>query len=108
MTVVVSRYKQNPESPLCGHKTTSYFDRLLALKEEAGSEGERGGFGLRAHTNYLAEGSISNVVIVDKEGTLATPPLMLPEQAGRRLLFAGDYAARWCWSWRTGDESSAA
>ena len=33
MTVVISRYKQNPDAPLTGHKSTSYFDRLLALRE---------------------------------------------------------------------------
>ena len=33
MTVVISAYKQNPENPLTGHKTTSYLDRLIALRE---------------------------------------------------------------------------
>ncbi len=88
MTVVVSRYKQNPESPLCGHKVTSYFDRLLALKEAQEVKAHEA-LWFTAHTNYLAEGSISNVFIVDKEGTLATPPLVLPEQAGRRLCLPG-------------------
>ena len=88
MTVVVSRYKQNPESPLCGHKTTSYFDRLLALKEAQEAKAHEA-LWFTAHTNYLAEGSISNVFIVDHEGTLATPPLLLPEQAERRLCLPG-------------------
>ncbi|MGN6370671.1 MAG: aminotransferase class IV [Phycisphaerae bacterium] len=85
MTVIVSRYKQNPDSPLNGHKTTSYFDRLLALKEAQEMKANEA-LWFTAHANYLAEGSISNVFIVDKEGTLATPPLALPEKAQRLCL----------------------
>ncbi len=33
MMAVVSPYKQNPENPLTGHKTTSHMDRLVALRE---------------------------------------------------------------------------
>jgi branched-chain amino acid aminotransferase len=88
MTVVISRYKQNPESPLTGHKTTSYFDRLLALKEaQELKAGETLWF--TAHTNYLAEGSISNVFLVDKAGHLCTPPLTMPDKPNQRLCLPG-------------------
>jgi len=82
MTVAVSAYKQNPENPLTGHKTTSYFDRLLGLR--AAQELKCGeAFWFTAGTNYLAEGSISNVFLVDKEGILATPPLVVPPPQGK-------------------------
>lgn len=88
MTVVVSAYKQNPENPLTGHKTTSYFDRLLALREaQQMKAGEALWF--TVHTNYLAEGSISNVFIVDRDGILATPPLTMPEKPNQRLCLPG-------------------
>ena len=88
MTVIISPYKQNPENPLTGHKSTSYFDRLLALREaQLLKAGEALWF--TAHTNCLAEGSISNVFIVDKEGLLCTPPLTVPEKANQRLCLPG-------------------
>jgi branched-chain amino acid aminotransferase len=88
MTVVVGSYKQNPESPVTGHKTTSYLDRLLALREaQAVKAGEALWF--TAHTNCLAEGSISNVFLVDKDGVLCTPPLTVPEKANQRLCLPG-------------------
>lgn len=81
MTVLISSCKQNPQSPLTGHKTTSYLDRLLALHEaQRAGAGEALWFTPRNET--LAEGSISNVFIVDKNGTLCTPPLRLPLQGG--------------------------
>jgi branched-chain amino acid aminotransferase len=88
MTVIVSTYKQNPENPITGHKVTSYFDRLLALREaQQLKAGEALWF--TAHTNHLAEGSISNVFIVDKDGILATPPLTVPEKTNQRLCLPG-------------------
>ena len=88
MTVVVSRYKQNPENPLTGHKATSYLDRLLGLREaQQLKAGEALWF--TAGTNYLAEGSISNVFIVDAAGDIATPPLTVPEKTNQRLCFPG-------------------
>jgi branched-chain amino acid aminotransferase len=88
MTVVISPYKQNPENPLTGHKSTSYFDRLLALREaQQVQAGEALWF--TAHTNYLAEGSISNVFLVDKEGLLCTPPLTVPDKVNQRLCLPG-------------------
>ena len=73
MTVIVSQYRQNPQSPLTGHKTTSYVDRLLALREaqEKGA-GEALWF---TSTNLLAEASIANVFLVAQDNTLITPPL---------------------------------
>jgi branched-chain amino acid aminotransferase len=88
MTVVVSSFKQNPENPLTGHKTTSYFDRLMGLREaQMVKAGEAIWF--TAGTNFLAEGSISNVFLVDKEGILCTPPLTVPGKAGQRLCLPG-------------------
>lgn len=88
MTAVIASAKQNPENPLTGHKTTSYFDRLLALREaQQLKAGEALWF--TAGTNFLAEGSISNVFIVDKDGTLATPPLTVPEKTNQRLCLPG-------------------
>jgi branched-subunit amino acid aminotransferase/4-amino-4-deoxychorismate lyase len=88
MTVIISRYKQNPENPLTGHKTTSYFDRLLALKEaQQLKAGEALWF--TAHTNHLAEGSISNVFLIDKAGLLCTPPLTVPDKTNQRLCLPG-------------------
>ena len=79
MTVVVSGAKQNPENLTTGHKVTSYFDRLLALREaQQMKAGEALWF--TAGTNFLAEGSISNVFVVDKDGVLATPPLTVPRR----------------------------
>jgi branched-subunit amino acid aminotransferase/4-amino-4-deoxychorismate lyase len=100
MTVIISRYKQNPENPLTGHKTTSYLDRLMALREaqqarnSAGAPvGGGGGAGealwFTAHNNFLAEGSISNVFLVDKEGILVTPPLVVSGQTNQRLCLPG-------------------
>jgi branched-chain amino acid aminotransferase len=88
MTVVVSASKQNPENPTTGHKTTSYFDRLLALREaQLLHAGEALWF--TAGTNYLAEGCISNVFLVDKKGILCTPPLTVPEKPERRMCLPG-------------------
>jgi branched-chain amino acid aminotransferase len=80
MTVIISRYKQNPDSPLTGHKTTSHFQHLIALKEAHELKAHEA-LWFTAHTNYLAEGSISNIFLVDKEGTLCTPPLTLPQDS---------------------------
>lgn len=78
MPVIISRFKQNPENPLCGHKTTSYFDRLIALREaKERAAGEALWFTPRNET--LAEGSISNVFILDKEDVLVTPPLTVKQ-----------------------------
>jgi branched-chain amino acid aminotransferase len=88
MTVMVSTYRQNPENPLTGHKTTSYLDRLIGLRQaQAAGAGEALWFS--AKENELAEGSISNVFIVDKDGVLATPPVALPQKEDLRLCLPG-------------------
>jgi len=68
-------YRQSGHDPLVGHKTTSYFSRLLALRDAQ----DRGcGEGLWfTPENCLAEGCISNVLLV-KDGRLRTPSLDTP------------------------------
>jgi branched-subunit amino acid aminotransferase/4-amino-4-deoxychorismate lyase len=80
MTVYLcDEYRQSRQDPLAGHKTTSYFARLLALRnaQERGC-GEALWF---TPDNLLAEGSISNVFLV-KNGRLVTPPLDTPVLPG--------------------------
>ena len=88
MTVIVSRYLQNPDNPLCGHKTTSYLDRLTGLRE-AQTAGAGEALWFTARDGALAEGSISNVFMVDRDGVLATPPLTLPQKEDVRLCLPG-------------------
>lgn len=88
MTVEISPYKQNIYSPLTGHKTTSYLDRLLALKHaQQHHAGEA--LWLTPNNETVAEGCISNVFIVDQEGILATPPLVMPPESRLRLCLPG-------------------
>ena len=67
------------EDPLAGHKTTSYFGRLIALNQahQAGCH-EALWF---TTSNLLAEGSISNVFVV-KSDAVMTPPLDTPVLPG--------------------------
>ncbi len=88
MTVCISPYKQNPENPLTGHKTTSYFDRLLGLRAAHELHCQEA-LWFTAGGNFLAEGSISNIFLVDKDGTLATPPVALPDKPEQRLCLPG-------------------
>jgi len=68
-------YRQSGHDPLVGHKTTSYFSRLLVLRDgQDRSCGEALWF---TPENCLAEGCISNVMLV-KDGRLRTPPLDTP------------------------------
>ncbi|HSW45519.1 MAG TPA: aminotransferase class IV [Phycisphaerae bacterium] len=80
MTVYVcTDYRQSRQDPLAGHKTTSYFSRLLVLRD-----GQDRGCGEAlwfTPENLLAEGCISNVFIV-KDGRLRTPPLDTPVLPG--------------------------
>lgn len=79
MTAAITDYKQNPFDPTAGHKTTNYLPRLLALQQaKAKGAGEALWF---TTSNYLAEGSISNVFIVF-DGKLLTPPLTTPVLPG--------------------------
>ncbi|NNM85465.1 MAG: hypothetical protein HKL96_06900 [Phycisphaerales bacterium] len=88
MTAIVSRYQQNPFSPLCGHKSTSYLDRLLALRE-AQQSGAGEAFWFTVGEKYLAEGCISNVFIVTAAEEIATCPIEHPEQTGHRMVLPG-------------------
>ena len=80
MTVCIcDEYRQSRQDPLAGHKTTSYFSRLLALRDAQDKEcGEALWF---TPDNLLAEGCISNVFLV-KGGRLRTPPLDTPVLPG--------------------------
>lgn len=76
MTVLLcTDYRQSSADPLTGHKTTSYFSRLVALRvaQQRGCQ-ESLWF---TPQNLLAEGCISNVFLV-REGRLRTPPLDTP------------------------------
>jgi branched-chain amino acid aminotransferase len=68
-------YRQSPHDPLAGHKTTSYFPRLIALRNAQNKQcGEALWF---TPQNFLAEACMSNVFLV-KNGKLRTPSLELP------------------------------
>lgn len=88
MTVEVSSYYQNPMSPVCGHKTTSYMDRMYALRcaQKAGA-GEALWFS--TPEKWLAEGCVSNVFLVNKAAQVFTPPLRVPEKPELRLVLPG-------------------
>lgn len=80
MTVCVqNEFRQSAQDPLAGHKTTSYFPRLLALRD---AQDKRCGEALWfTPTNLLAEGCMTNVFLV-REGKLLTPPLDTPVLPG--------------------------
>ena len=65
--VVLCPYRQNTTDPVCGHKTTNYYPRLLALT--------------LARQKQAAEGCVSNVFLV-KDSVLHTPPLGTPVLPG--------------------------
>lgn len=77
--VTLTDFRQSNKDPFCGHKTTCYGPRLMALKnahEKLATEA------LWFTTeNFLAEGSISNVFLV-KDGELYTPPVQTPVLPG--------------------------
>lgn len=77
--VVLCPFRQNSNDPTCGHKTTSYFSRMIALKT---AHQKRAAEALWfTPDNYLAEGCVSNVFLV-KDSALYTPPLKTPILAG--------------------------
>jgi branched-chain amino acid aminotransferase len=77
--VILSPYRQNPNDPTCGHKTTSYFSRMLALQM---AHQKRAAEALWfTIDNSLAEGCVSNVFLV-KDSIVYTPPLYTPVLAG--------------------------
>jgi branched-chain amino acid aminotransferase len=77
--VVLCPFRQNPDEPTTGHKTTSYFSRMLALQDAHG-KGAAEALWFTAG-NILAEGCISNVFLV-KDSALYTPKLSTPVLAG--------------------------
>lgn len=80
MTVYVcDQFRQSAQDPLAGHKTTSYYPRLMALR--AAQARQCGEAIWATPQNYLAEGSISNLFIV-KAGCVKTPPLDTPVLPG--------------------------
>jgi branched-chain amino acid aminotransferase len=77
--VVLCPFRQNPADPVYGHKTISYFSRMIALKL---AHQKRSTEALWFTVdNRLAEGCISNVFLV-KDSTLYTPPVETPVLAG--------------------------
>jgi branched-chain amino acid aminotransferase len=77
--VVLCPCRQNTTDPTCGHKTTSYFSRMLALRL---AQRKRAAEALWfTETNYLAEGCISNVFLV-KDSMLLTPKVETPVLPG--------------------------
>ncbi len=84
--VVLSPFRQNTAEPIYGHKTTSYFSRMLSLK----SAHQKGAAEALWFTidNRLAEGCITNVFLV-KDSKLYTPPIETPVLAGvsRKTVF---------------------
>lgn len=88
MSVDISSYYQNPDSPLCGHKSTSYMDRMFVLRG-ALKAGAGEALWFTAGEKWLAEGCISNVFLVNKLGELCTPPLRMPGKPHLRLVLPG-------------------
>jgi len=77
--VVLCPFRQNPSEPIYGHKTTSYFSRMLGLNL---AHKKRAAEALWFTVdNRLAEGCISNVFLV-KDSALYTPPIVTPVLAG--------------------------
>ncbi len=77
--VVLCPYRQNQNDPTCGHKTTSYFSRMIALKMALRKRAAEALW--FTSDNRLAEGCVSNVFIV-KDTTIYTPPLYTPVLPG--------------------------
>lgn len=77
--VVLCPFRQNPGEPTYGHKTTSYYARMLALAW-AHQKGAAEALWFTVD-NRLAEGCISNVFLV-KNSVLYTPPIRTPVLAG--------------------------
>ncbi len=77
--VTVCPFRQNVTDPTCGHKTTSYYPRLLALDL---AHQQRAAEALWLTTdNRLAEGCVSNIFLV-KNSILYTPSLETPVLPG--------------------------
>ncbi len=84
--VILSPFRQNPAEPTYGHKTTSYFPRIISLNLAHQKEAAEAIW--FTVDNRLAEGCISNVFLV-KDSVLYTPPIRTPVLAGvaRKTVF---------------------
>jgi branched-chain amino acid aminotransferase len=77
--VILSPSRQNTFEPTCGHKTTSYFSRMITLNI---AHQRRAAEALWFTTNNrLAEGCVSNVFVV-KDSVIHTPGIETPVLAG--------------------------
>ena len=77
--VILSASRQNTFEPTCGHKTTSYFSRMITLNM---AHQQRAAEALWFTTdNRLAEGCVSNVFLV-KDSVIYTPGIGTPVLAG--------------------------
>jgi branched-chain amino acid aminotransferase len=77
--VILCPSRQNTFEPTCGHKTTSYFSRMIMLNS---AHEKRAAEALWFTTNNrLAEGCVSNVFLV-KDSVIYTPPIETPVLAG--------------------------
>ncbi|MBC8470550.1 MAG: aminotransferase class IV [Planctomycetes bacterium] len=77
--VILSASRQNTFEPTCGHKTTSYFSRMITLNM---AHQQRAAEALWFTTdNRLAEGCVSNVFVV-KDSVIHTPRIETPVLAG--------------------------
>jgi branched-chain amino acid aminotransferase len=77
--VILSATRQNTFEPTCGHKTTSYFSRMITLNI---AHQQRATEALWFTTdNRLAEGCVSNVFLV-KDSVVYTPGIGTPVLAG--------------------------
>jgi branched-chain amino acid aminotransferase len=85
VSVVVCSYRTSESDPTAGHKTTSYFPRLLGLREAQQARCTEAIW--FTTSKHLAEGCISNVFVV-RGGVIKTPPLDTPVLPGiaRRIV----------------------
>lgn len=77
--VVLCPYRQNTTDPVCGHKTTNYYPRLLALTLARQKQAAEALW--FTNDNRLAEGCVSNVFLL-KNSVLHTPALGTPVLPG--------------------------
>ena len=77
--VVLCPFRQNVTDPTCGHKTTSYLPRMLALKQAHEKKAAEALW--FTPDGRLAEGCISNVFLV-KDSKIHTPSINTPVLPG--------------------------
>jgi branched-chain amino acid aminotransferase len=91
VTVVLCPFRQNTTEPICGHKTTNYYPRLLALTLARQKEAAEALW--FTADNRLAEGCVSNVFLVNN-AVLYTPKLETPVLPGIARKVICEIAAR--------------